>query len=253
MNTEPPEGDELQRMLVSMKQTVLERAAPRPRRRHGRAGVAVGVIALLALGTATGAVALTLSQQDRPVAAPAQTAEPVPAPSATTPSSAPITGRPTPRPVPTPTAPTVATVPTSCRATVPAEEYDRLFGGREAIQVDLSGSEQEPEVVAASGRTDLYCAWGAADGPDPGLSVIIGSAIPEGSRPEDADIFSGWDVTCADDGAARICRATSADAETGTTAARTRYERDDTWIEINQSDFPTNGLLDAVVGEIWGD
>lgn len=33
----------------------------------------------------------------------------------------------------------------------------------------------------------------------------------------------------------------------------TVFIRDDTFIMIRQANFPTNGLLDAVVGEIWGD
>ena len=49
MNTEPPEGDELQRMLVSMKQAVLERATPRPKRYRRRSGVVVGVVVLVVM------------------------------------------------------------------------------------------------------------------------------------------------------------------------------------------------------------
>ncbi|MBT1630774.1 hypothetical protein [Curtobacterium flaccumfaciens] len=101
MNSEPPIGDDLQRMLVSMKQNVLERAEPR-KRRGRRTGIVITVIALLAVGTAGGGVALGLI--------PTSPTEPEPTPSATsqpsqtvTPSSAPVVGEPT--PTPTPTAP----------------------------------------------------------------------------------------------------------------------------------------------------
>ena len=43
MNTEPPTGDDLQRLLVTMKQGVLDRAEeqrPASRRRGRRAGIA---------------------------------------------------------------------------------------------------------------------------------------------------------------------------------------------------------------------
>ncbi|PZF30824.1 MULTISPECIES: hypothetical protein [unclassified Curtobacterium] len=103
MNSEPPIGDDLQRMLVSMKQNVLERAEPR-KRRGRRTGIVITVIALLAVGTAGGGVALGLI--------PTSSTEPEPTPSATsqpsqtvTPSSAPVVGEPTPTPTPTPTAP----------------------------------------------------------------------------------------------------------------------------------------------------
>ncbi|MBP1301500.1 hypothetical protein [Curtobacterium sp. 1310] len=259
MDTEPPVGDELQRMLVTMKQGVLERATPRPKRRRGHTGIVVGVVALLALGTASGAVALTLSQQDRPVAAPVQTQEPAPAPSVTTPTSAPITATPT--PVPTtgaappdradPTA--VASIPTSCRGAVPAGAYDRLFGGREAIQVFPSPGGVVPSVSGSGVVTELYCLWGGSDGPGPGLALTVGTANGEQLASRESSFFGDQDTVCSVEGPARVCRASSTDVETGAAQARTWYSRGDTWVEIDQADFPTDGLLDAVVGEIWGD
>lgn len=104
MNSEPPIGDDLQRMLVSMKQNVLERAEPRRRRRR-RTGIVIAVIALLAVGTAGGGVALGLIPTV-PDAAPAPTPTATTEPSRTvTPSSAPVVDAPTPVPTPTPTAP----------------------------------------------------------------------------------------------------------------------------------------------------
>ena len=105
MNSEPPIGDDLQRMLVSMKQNVLERAEPR-KRRGRRTGIVIAVIALLAVGTAGGGVALGLIPTS-PAAAPAPTPTATSEPSQTvTPSSAPVVDAPTPIPTPTPTRPT---------------------------------------------------------------------------------------------------------------------------------------------------
>lgn len=106
MNTEPPTGDDLQRMLVSMKQTVLDRAEdrrPAPRRRGRRAGIAIGVIALLGLGATSGAVALGMIPQ--PFAEPAPTSTPSPTAPAvpSTPAAAPVQEVPVPVPTPTPT------------------------------------------------------------------------------------------------------------------------------------------------------
>ncbi len=108
MNTEPPVGDELQRMLVSMKQHVLERAESRPRRRR-LTGIAIGVVSVLLLGAAGGGVALGLIPTSL-TAEPTPTATSTPEQTASeTPSGAPVIGRPTPRPTPTST-------PTSTRA-----------------------------------------------------------------------------------------------------------------------------------------
>lgn len=103
MNTEPPTGDELQQMLVAMKQEVLTRAGehrPLPGRRGRRAGIVIGVIAVLGIGAASGGVALGMIPQPF-AAAPAQTtapSEPAATPSG---SSAPVVDRQTTAPSPT--------------------------------------------------------------------------------------------------------------------------------------------------------
>jgi hypothetical protein len=250
MNTEPPQGDELQRMLVSMKQNVLERATPRPKRRRGRSGVVVGVVALLALGTATGAVALTLSQQDAdPVAAPTQTQQPEPSPSATTPSSAPITGAPIPRPTPTPT---VATIPATCRDMVPAEDYARLFGETPLTEISkakdgTAGGDGE-DVTWADGESEIICNWADPRADVSGLTMTIGTAGPGA-----ADVLATSPLQCEDRDGGRVCQS-SVRAQTGPVdQVSTFFLRDDTFIVIRQANFPTDGLLDAVAGEIWGD
>ena len=104
MRSEPPVGDDLQRLLVVMKQNVLERAEPR-KRRSRRTWMVFGVVALLALGTAGGGVALGLIPTTTTAApAPSASAPAEPEP-VVTPSSAPVVDSPTPKPAPTPTAP----------------------------------------------------------------------------------------------------------------------------------------------------
>lgn len=93
-------------MLVAMKQTVLTRAAearPQRRRRGRRAGIVIGVIAVLGLGATGGGVALGMIPQPF-AAAPAPTAAPSRTPSAapSTPAAAPV--QETPEPAPTPTS-----------------------------------------------------------------------------------------------------------------------------------------------------
>lgn len=247
MNTEPPEGDDLQRMLVAMKQNVLERATPRSRRRRVRPGIAIGVVGLLALGTASGAVALSLSQQEQPVVAPAVSQLPAPAPTATTPTSAPITATPTPRP----TRAAVATLPTTCRGTVPAEDYDRFFGSTPLTEIDqttASTGTDSPDIVWTGGAATLTCVWADPSADVSGLTLDIGKTGP-GAADRLAD--SPWDCEERDGG--RKCQLTVPATPYPVDQTTTVFVRGDTFIVIRQANFPTNGLLPAIVGEIWGD
>ena len=106
MNSEPPTGDELNRMLVTMKQNVLERTTESPRRKRNRnLGLGLGLAALLAIGGGSGALALGMLPSPFQASAPATpTSTPTPTP----------TVRPTATPRPTPTvAPVVAPVPSA--------------------------------------------------------------------------------------------------------------------------------------------
>lgn len=258
MNTEPPEGDDLERMLVSMKQNVLERATPRPKRRRVRPGIAIGVVGLLAIGTATGAVALSLSQQERPTAAPTQTQQPEPAPSATTPTSAPITA--TPRPVVTPSAtPTPTTgahvrLPGDCYLLVPDADYSRFFGAASHTSTVVSpGLTRDPDGNdRIQGLRDpdegLSCTW-QNEGVVANLDLFVGptSVFGTGTPEETVRALGG---TCEDRFGGRFCQV---DSSYPGDPVVTTLIRDGVIVTINQTDFPTDGLLPAMVGEIWGD
>ncbi|GGL03024.1 hypothetical protein JOE58_002967 [Curtobacterium luteum] len=258
MNTEPPEGDDLQRMLVAMKQNVLERATPR-RRRRARPGLVIGVVGLLALGTASGAVALSLSQQDRPVAAPTETQEPEPAPSATTPTSAPITATPTPRPVPTPTPTSEPDVriPGDCYLLVPDSDYARFFGAAQhtsTIWTPEGGGRQPDGNDRIQGLRDpdeaLSCTW-QNEGVVANISVVVRPAF-EDDAAEIPELVAESNPTCEDRLGGRACSWTPG-TDSGDAVRGTYFTRGNLTIDIMQTDFPTNGLLPAIVGEIWGD
>ncbi|MFS0729105.1 hypothetical protein ABC270_03380 [Curtobacterium sp. 1P10AnD] len=262
MNTEPPEGDDLQRMLVAMKQNVLERATPRSRRRRIRPGIAIGVVGLLALGTASGAVAVSLSQQDHPVAAPATTQEPAPAPSATTPTSAPITMTPAPRPVQTPTATPTASgagvrIPGDCYLLVPDADYARFFGAARHTSTiwTADGGQREPDGNdRIQGLRDpgeaLSCAW-QNEGVVANISVVVRPVAVDADAGI-ADLVAGSNPTCEDRLGGRVCSWTPG-TDSGDDVRGTYFTRGNLTIDIMQTDFPTNGLLPAIVGEIWGD
>ncbi len=258
MNTEPPEGDDLQRMLVSMKQNVLERADARPKRRRGRSGVVIGVVAMLTVGTATGAVALTLSQQETPVAAPTQTQEPEPSPTATIPSSAPITGTPIPTATPTPgpisSSGETVSIPGWCSQLVPTSSYERFFGAASLYgEVRTDTEAREPTAAERTGGiTDLgaslFCQWDNK-GVSEGLVINILRVTPAEAvaLEQRAVVQSGQ---CADHMAGRMCQYEFR-APDGVLHAYTTFVRDGISVQIYQYDFPTTGLLDAVVEQIW--
>ena len=163
MNTEPPTGDDLQQMLVSMKREVLTRAdqqRPAPRRRGRRAGIVIGVIAVLGIGATSGGVALGMIPQ--PFAA-----APAPSPSATTvdpsetptPSSAPVVSEPTSTPTPTSTRkPFAAEDPATW--TISGSEFGPIaLGGEAAAETDVFDRGYMPLSVSDECPTPGYAGW----------------------------------------------------------------------------------------------
>lgn len=207
MDTEPPTGDELTQLLVSMKRQVLAAAPPRPaarKRRIGRTGIAIGVVALLGLGAASGAVALGMVPAPFTAApAPAPTATPLPTTS-TEPSSAAVTPsfRPTPSSSPTPTRAAYAADDATTWTISGSEMGPVAVGGQTAAETDdldaafspLPGTGCTPEgvwggpdgvevqVVSDDARTvsSIVVSWPAdtdAPGPVPGPTTVRGIGV----------------------------------------------------------------------------
>jgi len=179
MDVEPPTGDDLNRMLVSMKQDVLRRAAAEPparrrpwARRH--LGLTLGLVALLGVGGAGGALALVLPSpfQASPAATPTST------PSAT----------PTARPTPTATAAPV--VPAQPAAPSVALGVDcATLGERIGVSTVVPRGAVTPEVPQGNTPLDaaydqvgaLECSW-STDGDIYELSVLQVTVVPAGDR-----------------------------------------------------------------------
>ena len=255
MNTEPPTGDDLHRMLVTMKQSVLDRAedrTPAPRRRGRRTGVVIGVIALLGLGATGGGVALGMIPQPF-AAAPAPASSPSPTEPATpsTPAAAPVEDTPDPTPTRTPTAtptPVVATIPSDCTGLVAPSEAARIFGGT-PLQ-DPSGTAHL-RTAAAPLTTSLSCVWRDPRADVSGLSIDVGTGTAEQVSAYEATLV-GQGYACTDRGAARVCTQTRPADPYPVDTTTTWYLRGTTWFEIGQTNFPTTNLLGAVEQQIWG-
>ena len=179
MDVEPPTGDDLNRMLVSMKQDVLRRAAAEPparrrpwARRH--LGLTLSLVALLGIGGAGGALALVLPSpfQASPAATPTST------PSATP------TARPTPTATAAPVEPSQPAAPSAALGIDCAELGER-------IGVTTAIPDGEPNREFPQGNTPidaaydqaqaLECRW-SAEGQLYSPSVLEVTVVPAGDR-----------------------------------------------------------------------
>jgi hypothetical protein len=257
MSTEPPVGDDLQQMIGGMRARFVEHLDAEPRRVpvRRRVGIVVAVVALLGVGTASGAVALGMIPQ--PFAAapvPATTTSPTQPPPVPTASSAPV--RPTTRPTPTPVS---ATIPASCATALSAADSDRIFGGLVREQLRPAGpgvpapywvDPAEPFVADAT----LVCRWSSSGSPEEPDSLFLAmgttpaATLTDRLRTHEDD---GW--SCSDRLGGRACQQVSSSEYYGTPLETTMtfFVRGDTYISVTQTNTPTDGLLDALVERTW--
>ncbi|ROP61147.1 hypothetical protein EDF24_1313 [Curtobacterium sp. PhB130] len=249
MNTEPPEGDDLQRMLVSMKHEVLtrvDRQRPLPRRRGRHVGIVIGVIAVLGIGVGSGAVALGLVPQPFEAAAPAPSSTPTEPPAPSTPAAAPIENSPSVTPTPASTN-TDGVLPTDCRALVPTSDYDRLFNATPLR--DPAGTAWGDARIGPT--PSMWCVWMDPRADVSGLDIAIGQADAAELREYEADLtHEGYACSDRDDG--RICQMTRPADPYPVDTTLTFFARGSTWVDISQTNFPTDGLLRAVEQQVWG-
>ncbi|PYY33020.1 hypothetical protein [Curtobacterium sp. MCBD17_030] len=259
MNTEPPTGDDLQRMLVSMKQNVLEHAEERhPEPRRHRSRIVIATVALLALGTAGGAVALAVVPQVQQAApAPSPTAEPsVPA---STPASAPVVDTPAPRPSAS-SAAAPSRYPDDCRALYSDADRQRFFGATPLAQTPAhpdGTTVPEPASTTYSGgtwtaATWLDCHWAQPRTDVGSVHVTIGSASATAlAEREDGLRAAGADCAPGDGGT--VCRLPDAADPDFVGAETSWWDSDGRWITIDQVNFPTSGLLSATIAGLSSD
>jgi hypothetical protein len=183
MDVEPPTGDDLNRMLVSMKQDVLRRAAAEPparrrpwARRH--LGLTLGLVALLGIGGAGGALALVLPSAFQ--ASPAATSSPSPAP-----TREPVPGA-TATVSPSPSAPTQPAAPTAALAIDCAtlgQEIGVASIGLDTTPLGRATQFFTPEDAATRQAGATACIW-SGDGAGYGaqLTVKIAPAAERGAE-----------------------------------------------------------------------
>ncbi len=253
MNTEPPTGDDLQQMLVAMKRNVLEHADERrPSRRRHRPGIIVAAVALLALGTASGAVALAVVPQHQTAAPSASAAPRTPTPTVTS-SSAPVVETPAPRSS-APSATAAVRYPTDCRALYTAADRDRFFSTTPVTQRPEHPDGTTTPAPAPvrylndtwTASTWLDCQWGPPGADATGIRVAIGSASDD-QISHRRDLLRAESGTCRTEDLREVCTRVIPGGLYPVDTTETFWAQDGRWIDISQSNMPTSGLLQATI------
>jgi hypothetical protein len=250
MNTEPPTGDDLNRMLVSMKQNVLERTTDQqPPRAPRHIGLIIGLVALIGLGSASGAVALGLVPKpfaERASVVPTATEDPAP----------PVTETEAP-PTTAPAVPPVkrVSIPTDCKAVVPVGDYDRIFGATPLQQIPPGVTI--PPAPVPTGLTPVFfgdsafdCTWMDPHADVTGISIEIGTSTPSVLAQHLAGLEK-QKFTCVESHSGTSCHLVTRSEEYPVDSTITFFVRGDTWIQVRQTNFPTSDLIGAIVSQLW--
>jgi hypothetical protein len=204
MNSEPPTGDELASMLVTMKQNVLERTTESPRRKRNRnLGLGLGLAALLAIGGGSGALALGMLPSPFQAAAPATpTNTPTPTPT--------VTPTATPRPTPTvaPVLAPVPSVPIDCATLASGVRMDLFIPSPEQGAPDLL----VPYEAAVLEQGALTCSWVSAEQPYSNVRISVSSDRATGLATVDALRGSGAAPVGTNESSASFCTESGCDA-----------------------------------------
>lgn len=240
-------------MTVSMKANVLQRTTEhetdRPRFKWG---IIVGIVAVLGIGTASSAVALGLVPH--PFSAPAPVVSESPTPrAAITPSPAITTEPPSPSPTQQPAVADL-TIPTTCKGVVAGADYTRFFGTNPIQQYRPvpDGAAKDPipapRVSAPAFYSDatLFCRWADLRADVSYLSVAMGTA-PETETADNVAALVTLGFTCSEVDGGQKCQQITRNAQFPVDDASTFFVRGDTWIQIKQTNVPTDNLLGAIV------
>jgi hypothetical protein len=223
---------------------------------HVRPLTAVGAAALVVLSLA----GCTGSSGDGDDGSPTPTA-------AATSSAAPTaSGTPTGEPAATPAAtaapdgaPVVA-IPTDCTQIVDAATYQATMGSTPLnpegfVRRDGSARGARTPGVPAAGAdpvaivdtaAELDCLWRDPRADITGLSVQMGR-LDQATAASLLQQAEAGGASCSDAHAGRVCQLTQVDEQYGTDGAETYFVRGDLFIEVGQSNFPTNDLLGSIL------
>lgn len=178
---------------------------------------------------------------------------PAPTDSAT-PTRTPGTGATSTSSTPSNTAPASAsgTVPETCEdlVTPGAFEYtDETALNDPAVVGDLEVPRTALTPARQSSGQRLYCVWRDPEADVTNLTIQVENVVPARAT-EALRGLSGFDCSSVDDGLR--CQKVTQDPQYPVTDGDTYFTRGDIGIRITQSNVPTEGLLEDVVGNVFG-
>ena len=168
------------------------------------------------------------------------------------------TQTPTPSAAPTvPPAPEVAAIPTDCRSVVDAETYAATFSTVPLDDAEGTGAlTPTPAPVGATygeivtSAVKLFCNWDDPASDFNFLQLFMGRVpVNVGNARLDQLAADGYD--CEEVFGGRRCQDISMREGYDVEEGDTHFLRDDVYIRVEQSSFPTTGPLEAVVDRVW--
>lgn len=173
-----------------------------------------------------------------------------------TPTRTPGTGATSTSSTPSNTAPASAsasgTVPETCEdlVTPGAFEYtDEAALNDPAVVGDLEVPRTALTPARQSSGQRLYCVWRDPEADVTNLTIQVENVVPARAT-EALRGLSGFDCASVDDGFR--CQKVTQDPQYPVTDGDTYFTRGDIGIRITQSNVPTEGLLEDVVGNVFG-
>ncbi len=188
-----------------------------------------------------------------PAVQPSPTVHPDPGPSHT---------RQVPSPSSTPsTAPAVA-IPRDCHQLVSPDSYKRTFGDTPLNDPGFVGPDGAGAVTPSapppganasqilSSAVQLYCVWRDPRADITGIAVTVATVDGAVARGH-LDELAAQGYTCKDVHGGRQCQKVEKDPEYPVDDGFTSFSRDDVYLSVTQSNFPTNDLIGRIVATLW--
>ena len=163
------------------------------------------------------------------------------------------------------TAPATVSIPTDCTDIVAADRYETTFrgsplnpeeyplpdGSPRGVHVPEAPREGVTSTGVAEDLSELTCLWQDPRADITGISISAGHLDAAGEAALTA-AAEREGATCTDELGGRRCTSTRVVEPYGADAANTTFVRDGAFVHVDQTNFPTDDLLGAIVARIWG-
>ncbi|GAB2977753.1 hypothetical protein GCM10027282_15770 [Frigoribacterium salinisoli] len=159
------------------------------------------------------------------------------------------------------TTPTTVSIPTGCTDLVSADRYEATFGDTPLNPEGFGGGFGQRTPTAPPAGADgwavtqsvaeLRCLWRDPRADITGIGIDLGRVTPEQG---DAVLAyaAGRGFDCGELHGGTSCQLVTRDQQYPVDRGQTFFVRDGVLVHVDQSNFPTDDLLGAIVTRIWG-